>query len=244
MTDAARGERECNLRASRSFPFVSKVLRQNLIELATRVIMDRPFSKPDKQAFELNHVGVKAPQFSFHRLDGADPTLGVEMASTGEVGCIGEDFSEAFLKSLLSVGYRLPVRSVLLSLGPVESKAEMLPAVRLLAERGVRLFATKGTASFLNEAGVETTPLEWPLDEKSPNTLDAIREGRVDLVINIPKNDQKVELTNGYMIRRAAVDYNVPLFTNRQLAQRFVEAIASRTPDELAVQSWGEYAMA
>ncbi|MEM1165927.1 MAG: carbamoyl-phosphate synthase (glutamine-hydrolyzing) large subunit [Planctomycetota bacterium] len=235
---------ECNLRASRSFPFVSKVLRQNLIELATRVIMDRPYSKPDKQAFELNHVGVKAPQFSFHRLDGADPTLGVEMASTGEVGCIGEDFNEAFLKSLLSVGYRLPIQSVLLSLGPVESKAEMLPAVRMLAEQGVELFATKGTATFLNDAGVEATPLEWPLDEKSPNTLDAIREGRVDLVINIPKNDQKVELTNGYMIRRAAVDYNVPLFTNRQLAQRFIEAIAARAADDLAVKSWGEYAMA
>ncbi|MEM9084112.1 MAG: carbamoyl-phosphate synthase (glutamine-hydrolyzing) large subunit, partial [Planctomycetota bacterium] len=168
---------ECNLRASRSFPFVSKVLSQNFIEMATKVIMGRPCKSPDKQAFELNHVGVKAPQFSFHRLDGADPTLGVEMASTGEVGCIGEDFNEAFLKSLLSVGYRLPINSVLLSLGPVESKAEMLSSIRVLADKGIEIYATKGTAKFLNEAGVQATALEWPLEEKTPNTVDFIREG-------------------------------------------------------------------
>ena len=233
---------ECNVRASRSFPFVSKVLKQNFIEIATRVIAGAPVQKPDSSVFELDHVGVKAAQFSFARLDGADPTLGVEMASTGEVGCLGSDFNEALLKAMLSVGYRLPLRAVLLSLGPIESKAELLPQVRLLAESGARLHATAGTARFLRDAGLEVEALAWPLDGGAPNALDVLREQRVDLVVNIPKNDRPDELTNGYMIRRNAVDYNVPLITNRQLAMRFIEAIARLEPSEIHTKAWADYA--
>ncbi|MBN8643659.1 MAG: carbamoyl-phosphate synthase (glutamine-hydrolyzing) large subunit [Planctomycetes bacterium] len=232
---------ECNLRASRSFPFVSKVIKTNFIELATRIIAGAHFEKPDKSVFDLNHVGVKAPQFSFTRLDGADPTLGVEMASTGEVGCIGDDFSEAFLKALLSVGYRLPVRSVLLSLGSVDSKAELLESVRQLQGMGVKMYATNGTAKFLTEAGIGVTRLEWPLSEAQPNCMDVLRGRKVDLVINIPKNNKSEELTNGYMIRRAAVDYNVPLITNRQIAARFIEAISRLKAKELKIKPWSEY---
>lgn len=234
---------ECNLRASRSFPFVSKVLKKNLIELATRVIMGEDVAKPASSSFEIDHVGVKAPQFSFARLDGADPTLGVEMASTGEVGCLGDDFEEALLKSMLSVGYRLPIRTVLLSLGPVESKAEMLPAIRLLNERGVRFLATHGTARFLAQSGIHAEDVEWPLDDVSPNAIDVIRDDRPDLVINIPKDDRPDELTNGYMIRRAAVDFNVPLITNRQVAMRFIESLSRITPEEITTKSWREYAL-
>jgi carbamoyl-phosphate synthase large subunit len=235
---------ECNLRASRSFPFVSKVIKTNFIDLATRIIVGAPASAPDKSVFDLNHVGVKAPQFSFTRLEGADPTLGVEMASTGEVGCIGDDFSEAFLKALLSVGYRLPVKSVLLSLGSVDSKAEMLESVRLLQGMGVKISATNGTAKFLSEAGVPVTKLEWPLSEAKPNCLDVLKGRKVDLVINIPKNNKSEELTNGYMIRRAAVDHNVPLITNRQIAARFIEAISKLKAKELKIKPWAEYAHA
>ncbi len=232
---------ECNLRASRSFPFVSKVIKTNFIDLATRIIAGAPFTVPDKSVFDLNHVGVKAPQFSFTRLEGADPTLGVEMASTGEVGCIGDDFSEAFLKALLSVGYRLPVRSVLLSLGSVESKAELLEHVRAMQAMGVKMYATNGTARFLTEAGVPVAKLEWPLDKAQPNCMDVLRERRVDLVINIPKSNKSEELTNGYMIRRAAVDYNVPLITNRQIAARFIEAVTRLKAKELKIKPWSEY---
>lgn len=235
---------ECNLRASRSFPFVSKVLKRNLIEMATQVIIGRRVDKFDSKVFEIEHVGVKAPQFSFARLDGADPTLGVEMASTGEVGCLGDDFSEAFLKAMISVGYRLPVRSVLLSLGPIESKAELLPAVRHLHEKGVEIHATQGTAKFLNDAGISATALGWPLDDEAGGTLDYIRSGDADLVINIPKNDRADELTNGYMIRRTAVDYNVPLITNRQIAMRFIEAMGRVQPADMATKAWSEYAIA
>ncbi|MFM9956948.1 MAG: carbamoyl-phosphate synthase large subunit [Phycisphaerales bacterium] len=235
---------ECNLRASRSFPFVSKVIKTNFIDLATRIIAGAPFTQPDKSVFDLNHVGVKAPQFSFTRLEGADPTLGVEMASTGEVGCLGDDFSEAFLKALLSVGYRLPVRSVLLSLGSVESKAELLEQVRAMQAMGVKMFATNGTAKFLSEAGVPVTRLEWPLSEAQPNCMDVLRERKVDLVINIPKSNKSEELTNGYMIRRAAVDYNVPLITNRQIAARFIEAVTKLKAKELKIKAWGEYSHA
>lgn len=232
---------ECNLRASRSFPFVSKVLRQNFIEFATKVIVGQRVRKPDTSVFELNHVGVKAAQFSFSRLDGADPTLGVEMASTGEVGCLGDDFHEALLKAMLSVGYRLPIRSVLLSLGPIESKAELLPSVQRLADSGVILYTSKGTAAFLENAGIQSMALEWPLDETSPNCLEIIQERKVDLVINIPKNDRPDELTNGYKIRRAAVDYNIPLITNRQIAARFIDAFSRTTVQELAVKPWSSY---
>ena len=234
---------ECNLRASRSFPFVSKVLKKNFIELATRVIVGEDVAKPSSSTFEIDHVGVKAPQFSFHRLDGADPTLGVEMASTGEVGCLGDDFEEALLKSMLSVGYRLPIRTVLLSLGPIESKAEMLPAIRLLNERGVKLYATKGTAEFLERSGIHAQAVEWPLDDVSPNAIDFIRDDHPDLVINIPKDDRPDELTNGYMIRRASVDFNVPLITNRQVAMRFIEAVSHTTMDEITTKSWREYTL-
>jgi carbamoyl-phosphate synthase large subunit len=232
---------ECNLRASRSFPFVSKVIRQNFIEIATRVIMDQPVEKPDKAVFDLNHVGVKAPQFSFTRLEGADPTLGVEMASTGEVGCLGEDFHEAFLKALLSVGYRLPPKGVLLSAGSIESKADLLPAARTLHAMGVTFYATAGTAKFLKEYDIPSITVSWPLDKEDHSAVDVIKEGKVDLVINIPKSNQEVELTNGYIIRRASVDHNVPLITNRQLAARLAEALARVRVEDLAIRSWSDY---
>ena len=232
---------ECNLRASRSFPFVSKILRENFIDIATRVIMGEAVERRENPLFELNHVGVKAPQFSFTRLQGADPTLGVEMASTGEVGCLGADFDEAFLKALLSVGFRLPIRSVLLSTGPIESKAELLESTRLLEKLGIKFYATGGTARFMRENGIEAEKLHWPLREKTPNTIDFIKAGKIDLVVNIPKNYQEEELTNDYMIRRAAVDYAVPLITNRQVAMRLAEALSRRSIDDLAIDSWDAY---
>ncbi len=232
---------ECNVRASRSFPFVSKVFKVNFIDLATRVIMDRPIGKVDVSVFELDYVGVKAPQFSFTRLQGADPILGVEMASTGEVGCIGEDFDDAFLKALLSVGYRLPIRGVLLSTGPVASKAAFLASTRALAEGGVKLYGTRGTAAFLAESGVDVTPVSWPLEQSGPSALDLVRSGKIDLVVNIPKDASEEELTNDYMIRRAAVDHGVPLITNIQLAQRLAQALLRKSIDSLEIRSWSEY---
>jgi carbamoyl-phosphate synthase large subunit len=234
---------ECNVRASRSFPFVSKILGANLVELATEVMTGR---RPAPAAangsmFDANYVGVKAPQFSFTRLDGADPTLGVEMASTGEVACLGDDFEEAFLKALLAVGYRLPVRRVLLSTGPVEAKAAFLGASRLLRAEGVTLYATKGTARFLEANGIPATVLHWPLEKRSPNVLEYLADKRIDLVINIPKNSQEDELTNDYIIRRRTVDFGIPLITDIQLAQRFVEALARKKPGDLQVKSWREY---
>jgi carbamoyl-phosphate synthase large subunit len=232
---------ECNLRASRSFPFISKVLKKNFIDLATKVIMHVPVQPWPSSAFELDYVGVKAPQFSFTRLQGADPTLGVEMASTGEVACLGEDFEEAFLKALLSVGYRLTVRSILLSTGPIASKAELLEGIRALNARGVQLYATEGTAAFLKVNQIPAKRVAWPLDGETPSAVDFIRDGKVDLVINIPKSYQKDELTNGYLIRRAAVDYNVNLITNRQIAMRLIEALLHHAPERLKVASWQEY---
>ncbi|MEE9529409.1 MAG: carbamoyl-phosphate synthase large subunit, partial [Syntrophobacteria bacterium] len=215
---------ECNLRVSRSFPFVSKVLKVNFVDLATRVMMGKPLPTMNGSMFDLEYVGVKAPQFSFTRLEGADPSLGVEMASTGEVACLGEDFEEAFLKSLLSVGYDLPIRNVLLSTGPIESKAAFLESARALQDMDVNLYATQGTADFLWTHGLKVSVLHWPLEEKSPNTLEYLSQKEIDLVINIPKNYQEEELTNDYIIRRTAVDFSIPLITNLQLAQRFVEA--------------------
>lgn len=232
---------ECNLRASRSFPFVSKILKQNFIEIATKVIMNHPISDKENSLFDVNYVGVKAPQFSFTRLEGADPTLGVEMASTGEVGCLGNDFDEAFLKALISVGFRIPIRSVLLSSGNIESKAELLESVRMLTNMGIIFYATRGTAKFLNNNGIPAEILNWPLEKRQPNTLDYIKNGKIDLVINIPKNYQETELTNDYMIRRTAVDYNVPLITNRQFAMRFAEAISRTSLSDLMIKSWEEY---
>ena len=233
---------ECNLRASRSFPFVSKVLRVDFIEIATRVMMGRPVCAYNGSVMDVEHVGVKAPQFSFVRLEGADPVLGVEMASTGEVGCLGDDFEEAFLKALLSVGFRLPVHNALLSTGPIGDKAAFLESARTLRDMGVKLFATEGTAAFLRAHGIETSLLHWPADSKSPNALEYLAQRKVDLVINIPKNTQEEELTNDYLIRRKAADFGIPLITNIQLAQRFVEAMSKKRVAELQIKSWEEYA--
>ncbi|HZK94454.1 MAG TPA: carbamoyl-phosphate synthase (glutamine-hydrolyzing) large subunit, partial [Prolixibacteraceae bacterium] len=209
---------ECNLRASRSFPFVSKVLKTNLIEIATKAMLNVPFEKPDKSLFELDYVGVKAPQFSFHRLLNADPVSGVDMASTGEVACIGENFYEALLKSMLSVGYRIPKKSILISSGPTRGKVELLESARMLKERGFAIYATGGTHNFFQENGVETEQVFWPDEDKQPNTLDLIKSRKVEMVINIPKDHTTRELSNGYNIRRNAIDFNIPLITNARVA--------------------------
>ncbi len=232
---------ECNLRASRSFPFVSKVLKVNLIELATKAALGLPVSKPSKSAFDLEYIGVKASQFSFHRLSGADPVLGVDMTSTGEVGCIGDDFYEALLKAMLSVGYRLPVKKIFLSTGTVRDKVELLEPCRLLASGGVELFATAGTAKFLQDHNIECTTVSWPDEESHPNSLDMIREKKFDLIVNIPKNNSRDELNNDYTIRRSAVDYNIPLITNARLASAFIEAMNRYTVDQIAITGWDEY---
>lgn len=232
---------ECNLRASRSFPFVSKVFKINFIEIATKIIMDKCIPKIDRSSFDLDYVGVKAPQFSFMRLKGSDPILGVEMTSTGEVACLGDDFNEAFLKSLLSVGFRLPKKTLLLSTGPIEYKAEFLQSTKILQDLGFKFYATRGTADFMRKNGLKAEVLYWPLDGKEPNTLTYIADGKIDLVINIPKNIEKEELDNDYLIRRTAVDFNTPLITNLQLAKRFVEAISSTKIEDLQVKSWDEY---
>jgi carbamoyl-phosphate synthase large subunit len=232
---------ECNLRASRSFPFVSKVYRVNFIDLATRVIMGAAVNKIDRSFMELEYVGVKAPQFSFTRLQGADPTLGVEMSSTGEVACLGDDFAEAFLKAMLSVGYKLPIRSVLLSTGPLEGKAEFVASARALQNSGVRLYATRGTAEFMRQYGIETEVLNWPTEKESPNVLEYLVERKIDLVINIPKNYQEEELTNDYIIRRKAVDFAIPLIAELHLAKRFADTIVSNGVEDLQIKSWDEY---
>ena len=232
---------ECNVRASRSFPFVSKISKVNFIDCATRVIMGDDVTSFKGVMGELDYVGVKAPQFSFTRLDGADPVLGVEMASTGEVGCIGDDFEEAFMKAMLSVGYHLTVNTILLSTGPVESKAAFLDCATALRAMDVELYATKGTGEFLHENGVPATILHWPLEDTTPNALEYLSQGKIDLVINIPKNYQEHELTNDYLIRRKAVDMAVPLITNIQLARRWVEALSRKQRSDLQIKSWSEY---
>jgi len=232
---------ECNLRASRSFPFVSKVFKINFIDLATKIIMNKYVSEIDRSSFDLDFVGVKAPQFSFTRLKGSDPVLGVEMASTGEVACLGDDFNEAYLKSFISVGLRIPKKNILLSTGPIHSKAEFLESTRLLDKMGFKFFATKGTANFMKANGVKADVLYWPLENKEPNALSYISDGKIDLVINIPKNIEKDELDNDYLIRRKAVDFDVPLITNLQSAKRFVEAIYRTKFEDLNVKSWDEY---
>lgn len=232
---------ECNLRASRSMPFVSKVLKVNLIDLATKIMLGIPVERIDKSIFDLDYIGIKAPQFSFQRLLKADPVLGVEMASTGEVGCIGENYYEVLLKSMLSVGYTIPKKNILLSTGPAKDKAEILPAAKLLVENGYKLFATIGSADFFRSNGVEVTTLHWPDEPKHPNTLDYISQKKIDLVVNIPKNLSKTELSNDYTIRRSAVDYNIPLLTNARLASAFLIAICLRQPDDIKIKSWDEY---
>ncbi|SHF28570.1 carbamoyl-phosphate synthase large subunit [Mariniphaga anaerophila] len=233
---------ECNLRASRSFPFVSKVMKLNLIEIATKVMLGIPVEKPDKSLFELDYVGVKAPQFSFARLLKADPVLGVDMASTGEVGCIGENYYEAILKAMLSVGYRIPVKNVLISSGPSRSKVELLKSAKMLVDKGYNLFATEGTSRFFSENGITNTLLHWPDEEdRHPNTIEFIREKKIDLVVNIPKNYTKRELKNGYQIRRNAIDFNVPLITNSRVASAFIYGICKYNLDDISIKSWDQY---
>ena len=233
---------ECNLRASRSFPFVSKVLKINLIELATRVMLGLPVEKPEKSLFDLDYVGIKASQFSFNRLQKADPVLGVDMASTGEVGCLGDDTSSAVLLAMLSVGQRIPAKNVLLSTGGAKQKVDMLDAARMLRKKGYNLFATPGTARFLTENGIENTLVHWPSEpDAQPQALDMLHRKEIDMVVNIPKNLTAGELTNGYKIRRAAIDLNIPLITNARLASAFINAFCTLDVDDIAIKSWAEY---
>ena len=232
---------ECNLRASRSMPFVSKVLKTNLIELATRVMLGVPAEKPHKSVFDLDYVGVKAPQFSFSRLAKADPVLGVDMSSTGEVGCLVEGFYEAMLKAMFSVGYRIPKKCILLSTGPAKSKAELLNGARALKEKGYKIYATRGTQLFLQNAGIEAEVAYWPDEKMSPNTIELIQKGEVDLVVNIPKDLSPTELNNDYSIRRSAIDFNVPLLTNTRVASAFILAFCRLNECEMAIKSWNEY---
>jgi carbamoyl-phosphate synthase large subunit len=232
---------ECNLRASRSFPFVSKVLKTNFIDYATRVMLGENVEKPEKSLFELDYVGVKASQFSFSRLQKADPVLGVEMASTGEVGCLGEDYYEAILKSMLSVGYTIPKKNILLSTGPARSKTEMLNSAGMLHEKGYNLYATRGTQQFLENNNIPCTMLHWPDEDAHPNTLEYIKSRKIDLVVNIPKNLSQNELYNDYEIRRNAIDFNIPLITNARLASAFIYAFCKLNSDDLIIKSWNEY---
>ncbi|MDY3852185.1 MAG: carbamoyl-phosphate synthase (glutamine-hydrolyzing) large subunit [Prevotella sp.] len=233
---------ECNLRASRSFPFVSKVLKINLIDLATKVMLDLPVEKPNKNLFDLDYVGIKASQFSFNRLQKADPVLGVDMASTGEVGCLGDDSNTALLLSMLSVGYRIPAKNILLSTGGAKQKAGMLDAAKTLKEHGYNLYATEGTSRYLTENGLENTMVYWPSEEgKHPQALDLLRAKQIDMVVNMPKDLSPRELTNGYTIRRAAIDLNIPLITNGRLASAFINAFCTIKLDDIDIKSWAEY---
>ena len=233
---------ECNLRASRSFPFVSKVLKINLIELATRVMLGLPVEKPSKNLFDLDYVGIKASQFSFNRLQKADPVLGVDMSSTGEVGCLGDDTNTALLKSMLSVGHRIPKKNILLSTGGAKQKVAMLDAAKMLLENGYKLYATGGTSKFLTENGIENTHVLWPSEEgEEPKALDLLHNHTIDMVVNIPKNLTSSELTNGYKIRRAAIDLNVPLITNARLASAFIYAFCTTKLEDIDIKAWGEY---
>ena len=234
---------ECNLRASRSFPFVSKVLKRNFIETATRIMLDAPYNQPDKSAFDIDRIGVKASQFSFARLQNADPVLGVDMSSTGEVGCLGDDFNEALLNALIATGYKIPNQSVLLSSGATKSKVDLLDASHMLSKKGYHIYATAGTATFLNAHGIPTTPVFWP-DERpnaENNVMKMISEHKFDLIVNIPKNHSKRELTNGYRIRRGAIDHNIPLMTNARLAKAFIEAFCQMKQEDIQIKSWQEY---
>ena len=234
---------ECNLRASRSFPFVSKVLKRNFIETATRIMLDAPYVRPDKLAFDIDWIGVKASQFSFARLQNADPILGVDMSSTGEVGCLGDDFDEALLNALIATGYKIPKKSVLFSSGATKSKVDLLDASHMLHQKGYDIYATAGTAAFLNSHGIPTTPVFWP-DERphaENNVMKMIAEHKFELIVNIPKNHTKRELTNGYRIRRGAIDHNIPLITNARLAKAFIEAFCHLKQEDIQIKSWQEY---
>ena len=236
---------ECNLRASRSFPFVSKVLKRNFIETATRIMLDAPYQKPDKSAFDIDRMGVKASQFSFARLQNADPVLGVDMSSTGEVGCMGDTFEEALLNSLIATGYKIPSKDkgIMLSSGGAKEKASLLDAAQALVKNGYTIYATAGTAKFLNENNVKATAVGWPDEEHKdlPNVMQMIADHKFDLIVNIPKNHTKRELTNGYRIRRGAIDHNIPLITNARLASAFIEAFCTLSQDQIQIKSWQEY---
>ena len=234
---------ECNLRASRSFPFVSKVLKRNFIETATRIMLGAPYSKPDKSAFDIDWIGVKASQFSFSRLHQADPVLGVDMSSTGEVGCIGDDFEEALLNAMIAVGYNVPEKNVMVSSGAAKSKVDLLEPTAVLAQKGYNIFATSGTAQFLNENGIPATPVTWPDEDPDAenNVMQMIADHRFDLIINIPKNHTKREMTNGYRIRRAAIDHNIPLITNARLASAFIRSFCKIDVNDMPVKSWDEF---
>jgi len=232
---------ECNVRASRSFPFVSKVFKHDFIETATCIMLNEPFSKPHKSFFDLDYIGVKASQFSFSRLSKADPILGVDMSSTGEVGCLGEDYHDAILKSMLSVGYRIPKKNILISSGPIKSKVDLLSTCKLLVEHGFTIYATGGSSRFLDENNVENTYIYWPDEDMQPNSLEYLREKKIDLVINIPKNLSKAELDRDYTIRRSAIDFNIPLLTNARLTKAFVQAFCNKKLEDISILSWDEF---
>ncbi len=232
---------ECNLRASRSFPFVSKILKHNLIDTATRIMLDAPYTKPDKSEFDIDRIGVKASQFSFARLQNADPVLGVDMSSTGEVGCLGDDMNEALLNALIATGYKLPKKSILISSGGARGKMDLLDACKKLQEKNYDIYATNGTAHYLNENGVKATAVAWPDENEGQNVMDMIAQHKFELIVNVPKNQTKRELTNGYRIRRAAIDHNIPLMTNARLAKAFIEAFTEKNIEDLQIKSWQEY---
>jgi len=232
---------ECNLRASRSFPFCSKVFKHNFIDLATRAMLNGSALKVERSSLDLDYVGVKAAQFSYSRLKGADPVLGVEMASTGEVACLGSDAHDAFLKAFISAGFKIPKQNILLSTGSITDKAEFLESARKLQQLGYTLYASEGTAKFLIENSLPVQLLFWPLDERKPNILDYLKENKIDLVVNIPKNNKREELTNGYLIRRTAVDFEVPLITDIKIAKQMVEALEFYRQYGLEIKAWDEY---
>ena len=232
---------ECNLRASRSFPFVSKILKRNFIETATKIMLDAPYQKPEKSEFDIDRIGVKASQFSFARLQNADPVLGVDMSSTGEVGCLGDDLNEALLNALIATGYRLPKKSVLISSGAAKGKVSLLEPAQQLVKKGYKVYATGGTAKFFNENGVEATAVCWPDENGENNVMDMIASHAFDLIVNVPKNHTKRELTNGYRIRRGAIDHNIPLMTNVRLAKAFIEAFTAMKEEDIKIKSWQEY---
>ena len=232
---------ECNLRASRSFPFVSKILKRNFIETATKIMLDAPYQRPDRSEFDIDRIGVKASQFSFARLQNADPVLGVDMSSTGEVGCLGDDLNEALLNALIATGYRLPKKNILISSGAVKGKVALLEPARELVKNGYQIYATAGTAKFFKENGVEATAVAWPDEDAANNVMDMIQAHQLDLIINVPKNHTNRELTNGYRIRRGAIDHNIPLMTNVRLAKAFIEAFCALKMEDIKIKSWQEY---
>ena len=232
---------ECNLRASRSFPFVSKILKHNFIETATRIMLDASYTPAGKGEFDIDRIGVKASQFSFARLQNADPVLSVDMSSTGEVGCLGDDFNEALLNALIATGYTLPKQSVLISSGSAKEKVDLLEPARMLSSKGFKIYGTEGTARFFNDNGIPAEAVAWPDENGENNVLNMISQHQFDLIVNVPKNHSNRELTNGYRIRRIAIDHNIPLMTNTRLAKAFIEAFCNLREEDLQIKSWQEY---